>query len=108
MNYYTRLHNSLILRRLLPPPILLCSINKKSLRSANTPLLHQAFASCGRFSCAIMLLLALGLSSCECGEAPVDAEQLTRTLADSTAADSAVGLTIEIDTAWAGVYNYTY
>ena len=55
-----------------------------------------------------MLLLALGLSSCERGEAPVDAEQLTRTLADSTAADSVVSLTIEIDTAWAGEYNYTY
>ena len=55
-----------------------------------------------------MLLLALGLSSCERGETPVDAEQLTRTLADSTAADSAVGLTVVVDTAWAGEYNYTY
>jgi hypothetical protein len=55
-----------------------------------------------------MLLLALGLSSCERGEAPIDADQLTRTLADSTAADSAAGLTIVVDTAWAGEYNYTF
>ena len=55
-----------------------------------------------------MLLLALGLSSCERGETPVDAELLTRTIADSTAADSAAGLTIVVDTAWEGEYYYTY
>jgi len=93
MNHYTRLHNSLIYRRLLPPPIsyvptvtsdqldipkggacsersqekssALCNLNKKTPRTAIPTLLHQAFASCGRVLCIVCLLLACCLTACE-------------------------------------------
>lgn len=67
MKPYEQLHNTLIYRELLPPPISLCNVNNNhSIRLVNRSLLHQAFAFCGRAFCVMLLaLLPLGFSSCE-------------------------------------------
>lgn len=66
MNLRYKLHNALIHRGLLPPPISSCKVNNKSIGLADPPLLHQACAFCGRvFMYLFLLLLPLGFSSCE-------------------------------------------
>ena len=67
MNLLYKLHNTLIHMELLPPPISVCNVNNISLGSATLPLLHQAYASCGRaFGFYLLLcLLPLGFASCE-------------------------------------------
>ena len=60
MNLLYRLYNTLTHRELSPPPISVCNVNNISLGSATLPLLHQAYASCGR---ALICLLFMPLNS---------------------------------------------
>ena len=76
MNTCKQQHNTLIYRRLLPPPISCvpsvasdqrssapCNVSNTYRKAATPTLLHRAMALCGGvFLC---LLFALGLSSCE-------------------------------------------
>lgn len=71
----------------------------------NPALLHRPLARCSRvFCCLLLLLMPLVLASCQ-KELPATtpSSNLTRTIdtADSTAA-AGLGLTITVDTTWAG------
>ena len=66
MNLQNKLHNTLTIRELLPPPISLCNnISSNAHRSAKPALLHQAYASCGRVFALLIAVLPLAFASCE-------------------------------------------
>lgn len=86
-------HNSLIIRRLLPPPISSCNVENSKLSGLTTPLLHQAFASCGRVFLCLLLLLPFTLCGCEKESTAPNDDNLTRNAAaDSTANPLAINL----------------
>jgi len=84
----------LIYRRLLPPPISVCNVGKKTLRLAIPTL----------------LLLTIGFAACtEDSPEPRNPYDATRTAADSTAAgDNIVVPPIQVDPTWADTLYYDY
>ena len=66
MNLRYKLHNALRHMELLPPPISCRCVNNKSIGLADPPLLHQAYAFCGRVLLFLLFMqLPLGFASCE-------------------------------------------
>ena len=65
MNILNKHHNTLIIRELLPPPISSCKVNNKRQEPSTFPLLHQAYASCGRAFALLFIVLSLAFASCE-------------------------------------------
>ena len=92
--------------KILPPPTSYKLNPNFGVFNFNESLLHRPLARCGRVFCCLLLLLWMPLvfASCE-KEQPATApsSDLTRTIdtADSTAA-AGLGLTITVDTTWAG------
>ena len=111
MNKTYSIYNSLIFRRLLPPPISACNVNNTQTSLVLAPLLHQASAFCGRAFLFLCLILPTPLlCSCERESITSEADSLTRTAADTTANDDGllhIG-NIAIDTAWAGETHINY
>ena len=77
----------------------------------NPALLHRPLARCSRvFCCLLLLLMPLVLASCQKEQpAAPPSSDITRTAesADSTAA-AGLGLTITVDTTWAGETHINY
>ena len=120
MKINSKSHNLLKFSTLPPPTQRSCRVNNISFGLANTvrkgkfgvsTLLHQASASCGRFFCVALLLLALTFTACERDVTGSDPDSLTRTAVDSTATpdDSPLHIgQISIDTAWVGQTNLNF
>ncbi len=78
------IYRLLIFRR-LKSILVVCHVNVRTLRLANTSLQHQAFAFCGRTFCVCLTLLSL--ASCNREDVPA-APQRQQLQADTTWADT--------------------
>ena len=110
-NKRENLCNSLIFRRLLPPPISSDNVNNNSCRGSSTPALSpRSLTSRGRVFLLFLTVVTALFSSCEkepLTDATPPGATRSQEPADTTGTPS-LGMTITINPEWDGEQSYSY